>query len=109
MTSCGRVVSIDAGVSLDVIARLTIILLDAYRCVSNLLGSVVLLLLLVLLLLVLSGEHVHARCRHEDWTEMAHVLWLTHNVLRDAKNDAVTHHLGGRILLRMTLSRHHLL
>ena len=67
-----------------------------------------LLLLLVLLLLVLSGEHIHAGCRHEDRTEMAHILGLSHNVLRDAKDDAIAHNLGG-VLLRMTLRRHHLL
>ena len=67
------------------------------------------LLLLIMLLLVLDGEHIHTRCRHEHWTEMAHVLGLAHNILRDAKDDTVAYHLSSRVLLRMSLSRHHLL
>ena len=38
---------------------------------------------------------------------MAHILWFS-NVLRDAQDYAIVHHLRG-ILLHMILSSHHLL
>ena len=108
--------------ALKIVTRLlpTVVLLDSTGAnVSKLLlaggpGWVVLmldgLLLVLLLLVLLGGEHVHARGGHEDRAQVAHVLWLTHHVLRYAKDDAIAHHLRSGVLLSGVPMRcHHLL
>ena len=109
--------------TLQIVTRLlpAVVLLDDATGVSELrlasgpgwvvlLLNGLLLLLVLLLLMLLRGEHVHARSGHEDGAEVAHVLWLTHHILRYAKDDAIAHHLRSRVLLSgVPLRCHHLL
>ena len=49
---------------------------------------------------MLGRQHVHILCTHEDRAQMAHVLRLSANILRDTEDYAISDHWILRLMHR---------